>query len=198
MRLCGRAAPFKSIVGGLRYRKISPTFSVAEFDYQPHGWKHKKRFVVLRRKLPDEESVLQTTLSTVDQYAYSVIVTNLDLEPYHVFQFYQDRSAMERIIRVLKDDYPFATAPTHSFEANALYAELSLLAYNLITWFKRLCLPEEWQSYTLSTIRNRLLLIPSQFVRSQDIPTLRFPRNSLYQDIFCYAQNKIKKLAPLL
>lgn len=137
--------PVKNRVGGLRYTDVSSIFSTAEFQYQPHGWKEKERFVVLRRKLPDEEPGQQTTLFTLDRYAYSVIVADLELEPYHVFQFYQDRSAMERIVRTLKEDYPFGKAPTNSFEANALYAELSLLAYNLITWFKYLCLPDEWQ-----------------------------------------------------
>lgn len=190
-------APIKAMVGGLRYHKVTSMFSVSEFLYKPHKWESEARFVALRRKLPDDGTDSQTTLFTLDNYAYSVAVTNLELEPYSVFQFYQDRSAMERIVRILKDDYPFAAAPTHSFEANALYAELSMLAYNLITWFKRLCLPEDWQSYTLSTIRHRLFLMPSEFVRTDNIPTLRFPRNSLYQDVFSFAQNKIEKLLPL-
>jgi len=112
---------------------------------------------------------------------------------------------MERIVRILKDDYPFAIAATCSFEANDFCAEISLLAYNLVTWFKRMCLPDDWQSYTLSTIRQRstsrvfdLLLLPGQFVRTHNIPTLRFPRNSLYQDVFAYAQHKINNLAPLI
>lgn len=135
--------------------------------------------MVLRRTLPDQEVALQTTLFAVDRYAYSVVVTNLELESYSVFQFYQDRSVMERIERILKEDYPFATMPTHSFQANALYAELSMLAYNLVTWFRRLCLPEDWQSSTLSTIRHHLLLMPGEFVRSHNVPTLRFQRNNL-------------------
>lgn len=191
-------SPVKARLGGLRYHRVSSVFSAAEFQYQPHGWKEKKRFVVLRRKLPDEDTRSQTTLFTLDRYAYSVIVTNLTMEPYHVFQFYQDRSAMERIVRTLKEDYPFGKAPTNSFEANALYAELSLLAYNLIIWFKRLCLPDDWQSFTLPAIRHRLLMMPGMFVRSGNIPTLRFPRNSLYQDTFHYAQEQIKKLTPLV
>jgi len=190
--------PIKSIIVGLRYHGISKTFSVSSFHYQPHKWKCSERFVVLRRKIPETESKEQLTLFTVDQYAYSVIVTNLDLEPYSVFTYYQDRSAMERIIRTLKDDYPFGQAPTHSFQANALYAELSVLAYNIIHWFKRLCLPEDWQSFTLPTIRYRLLLTPGQFTRTDNIPTLSFPRNTLYQDVFAYARDKIKKLSPLL
>lgn len=190
--------PLKSIVGGLHYHRVSPLFSVSEFSYRPYRWKNQERFVVLRRTLPDQEGDVQTTLFTLDRFAYSVVVTNLELEPYHVFQFYQDRSAMERIVRTLKDDYPFAIAPTHSFEANAFYAELSLLAYNLITWFKRLSLPDEWQSFTLSTVRHRLLLMPGELVRSRNVPTLRFQRNNLYQDIFVYAQKKIKKLESLI
>lgn len=122
--------PVREKLSGLRYHRATAEFSCSEFHYQPHDWEEKERFVVLRRTLPDEPEGAQTTLFTLDQFAYSVIVTNLDLEPYNVFQFYQDRSAMERIIRTLKEDYPFGDAPTNSFAANALYAELSLLAYN--------------------------------------------------------------------
>ncbi|MBI5728969.1 MAG: transposase, partial [Candidatus Magasanikbacteria bacterium] len=125
----------KRRLGALRYARISPVFSVATFRYQPHGWDSQERFVALRRKLPDETAEAQTTLFTLDRYAYSVIVTNLTLEPYNVFRYYQERAAMERIIRTLKEDYPFGQAPTNAFDANALYAELSLLAYNLMTWF---------------------------------------------------------------
>ncbi len=190
-------APLKAKLSGLRYKRVSSEYSCSEFHYQPHKWETKERFVVLRRKLPDEPAELQTTLFTLERYAYSVIVTNLDLEPYNVFQFYKDRSAMERIIRTLKEDYPFGEAPTNTFVANALYAELSLLAYNIATWFKRLCLPDDWQSFTLPTIRHRLLMIPGEFVRSGNIPTPRFPRNSLSQDVFQYAQQQIKTLDPL-
>lgn len=190
--------PLKAELGGLRYQRVSSIFSAAEFQYQPHGWKGKERFVVLRRKLVDEDATSQTTLFTLDRYAYSVIVTNLSLTPYGVFQFYYDHAGIERIIRTLRDDYPFGSAPTNNFEANALYAELSLLTYNLMIWFKRLCLPDDWQSFTLPTIRHRLLMIPGEFVRSKNIPTLRFPRNSLYQDVFHYAQERIKNLALLV
>lgn len=187
----------KSRVAGLHYHKISDRFSVADFRYQPFGWKQKERFVVLRRTVPDDPEE-QLTLFTLARHAYSAIVTDIALQPYQVFQFYNDRAALERIIRILKDDYPFGSAPTNFFEANALYAELSLLAYDLMIWFKRLCLPEDWQSFTLPTIRHRLLMIPGAFVKSRNIPTLRFPKNCLYQDVFYSAQTRIKKLDPLI
>lgn len=192
-------APLKAKLGSkLTYLRVSKVFATAQFHYQPMGWKQKEKFVILRRKLPDEMDTEQITLFTLNRYAYSAVVTNMNLKPYHVFRFYHDRAAQERIVRVLKDDYPYGSAPTNSFTANALYAELSLLAYNLMIWFKRLCLPDDWQTYTLPTIRYRLLMIPGEFVKSRNIPTLRFPRNSPYQEVFYYAQKQIKKLAPLV
>jgi len=100
--------PLKARIGGLRYKHVTSEYSCSEFNYQPYNWQAKERFVVLRRKLPDD-----------------------------------------------------------------------------------------WQSFTLPTIRHRLLMMPGEFVRSLNIPTLRFPKNSLYQDTFHHAQMKIKKLTPL-
>lgn len=190
-------APIKRRLSGLRYHKINSMFSTSEFSYKPQGWERKHRFVVLRRKIktdPDQE----LTLFTLDKYAYSVIVTNLKLTPYGVFTFYKDRAGLERIIRILKNDFPFGSAPTGNFAANALYAELSLLAYNLITWFKRFCLPEDWQSLTLPKLRYKLFMMPGQLVHTGNIPTLKFPKNSPNKKIFEMTLNKIKKLDPLV
>src|SRR3989344_1225076 len=184
-------------VPGLRYTRINGVESTAEFRYHPQGWERSHRFVVLREKLTDERKE-QLKLFTVDAYAYHAIVTNLPMTPWNVFNFYQDRTGLERIIRTLKEDYPFASAPTKSFAANAMYAELSLLAYNLVIWFKRLCLPEDWQSYTIGTLRQRLLLIPGVFTRTHNRPHLKLPRNSPYQDVFNDALKRVKRLKPLV
>lgn len=101
---------------------------------------------------------------------------------------------MERIIRTLKEDYPFGQTLANTFDANAFYAELSLLAYNLKIWFKRLCLPEDWQSCTLPTIRHRLLMIPGELLRTRNVPTVRFPRNSPRREVFLYARQRSRKL----
>lgn len=190
-------APIKRRLPGLRYHKINSTFSTSEFSYKPQGWERKYRFVVLRRKVkPDPDQEL--TLFTLDKYAYSVIVTNLKLTAYGVFNFYKDRAGLKRIIRILKNDFPFGSAPTGNFAANALYAELSLLAYNLITWFKRFCLPDDWQSLTLPKLRYKLFMMPGELVHTGNVPTLKFPKNSPNKKIFELTLNKIKKLDPLV
>ena len=189
--------PLKRKIPTLRYARVDAVYSAAEFKYQPHGWKQKHRCVVLREQLTDKRDA-QLTLFKMKAYAYHVIVTNLSLTPNGVFAFYEDRSAMERTIRTLKEDYPFGTAPTGNFAANALYAELSLLAYNIVIWFRRLCLPKDWQSYTVATLRHRLLLIPGVFTRTGNRPALRLPKNNPHQDTFLYAEDRIKKLKSLV
>lgn len=187
----------KEKVPSLRYVKANKHMSTAQFEYHPVGWKTSHQFMVLREKLSEQRKE-QLQLFTVDKYAYHAIITNLKLTPYAAFGFYEDRAAIERIIRTLKEDYPYGTAPTNNFQANVMYAELSLLAYNIINWFKRLCLPPKWQTYTLGTLRHKLLLIPGVFTKTGNRPTLKFPKNNPNKNIFEYAQNKIKKLKPLV
>lgn len=180
-----------------RYGPISQFYSTTEFQYQPMGWQKAYSFVVLREKLTEKRKE-QLQLFTLEKYSYRIIVTNLKLTPYGVFQFYDGRAGLERIVRTLKEDYPFAKAPTNNFAANALYTELSLLAYNIIIWFKRLCLPDDWQSYTIGTLRHRLLLIPGIFTRTNNRPSLKLPKNNPYQDVFEYALERISKLSSLI
>ncbi|MFN3467586.1 MAG: transposase, partial [Candidatus Brocadiales bacterium] len=161
--------------------------------YQPIGWKKGYRFVVIRRPIP-EDPTEQLTLFTMGKYSYQVIVTNMKLNPLNTWRFYNGRASVELIIKELKGDYPLAKIPTKHFGANEAYFHILLFSYNLINWFKRLCLPKEFQNMTLKTLRSRLLLIPGELIRSGNRPTLKLPTNFLYKDAFEYAVKKIEKL----
>lgn len=190
--------PLKHKVQGLRYHRINQVESVADFHYQPHRWPQAYRFVALRKKITEEQKD-QLKLFMVNAYAYHAVVTNLNLTPDKLFQSYGNRSGtMERVIRIAKEDLSFGKAVVHYFPANAMYAELSLLAYNLMLWFQRLCLPDDWQSYTIETLRRRLLLIPGNFTRTHNRPELKLPKNSPYQDTFLSALKRIQKIKPLV
>lgn len=190
-------APLRNRLPGLRYHVVNTVLSVAQLQYKPHGWTRPYRFVVLRERLTEERRT-QLKLFMTGRFSYHAIVANLPLTPYGIFCFYEDRAGLERIIRSLKEDYPFATAPTGNFAANALYTELSLLAYNIVVWFKRLCLPEEWQDYTIATLRHRLLLIPGIFTRTHNRPRLKLPKNNPYQETFLSAQRQIARIHSLV
>jgi len=161
--------------------------------YQPTGWKKKYRFVVIRRLIP-EDPTEQLTLFSIGKYTYQVLVTNMKLTPLNTWRFYNGRAAVELIIKELKGDYPLGKIPTKHFAANEAYFHILLFSYNLINWFKRLCLPKEFQNMTLNTLRNRLLLIPGELVKIENRPTLKLPANFLYKDAFGYAIKRIDKL----
>ena len=93
--------------------------------------------------------------------------------------FYDGRAGMERRIRDIREDYALSKIPTRAFEANALYLEVVRLAYNLVTAFQRTCLPDEWQSLTLSKLRHRLFWLPGELTRPQNRPTLRVVNSPL-------------------
>lgn len=185
--------PLKARIANLNYRKYSSGIETAGFKYQPIRWKRKYRFVVIRRPIPEDPSE-QLTLFTIGNYTYQVLVTNMSLNPLNTWKFYNKRAAVECIIRELKEDYPLGKIPTKYFSANEAYFHILLFSYNLINWFKRLCLPEEFQNLTLKTLRARLLLTPAELTRTDNRPTLKLPANFLYKDAFDYALGKLDRI----
>lgn len=185
--------PVKEKLTTLSYKVYSSGIETAEFMYQPTGWKRKYRFVAIRRPIP-EDPTEQLTLFSMGKYSYQVIVTNTKLIPLNTWKFYNGRASVELIIKELKGDYPLAKIPTKYFAANEAYFHILLFSYNLINWFKRLCLPKEFQNMTLKTLRYNLLLIPGELIRSGNRPTLKLPSSFLYKDAFEYAIRKIMKL----
>lgn len=128
-------------------------------------------------------------------YTYHVIVTNLSLKPVNLWRFYNQRATGELIIRELLEAYTLGKIPTQDWASNQAYFHLVLFAYNLINWFKRLCLPDDWQQLNLQTIRNRLLLVPAQLLRAQGKPILSLPSSYPYSETFMNILKNIKKLS---
>src|SRR5512139_3272479 len=186
-------APVKREISTLSYQVHSSGLETAEFMYQPTRWKKEYRFVVVRRLIP-EDPTEQLTLFSMGKYSYQVVVTNMKLTSLNTWRFYNGRAAVELIIKELKGDYPLGKIPTKYFAANEAYFHTLLFSYNLINWFKRLCLPVEFQTMTLKTLRSRLLLIPGELIRPDNRPTLKLPDNLLYKHAFEYAIKKIEKL----
>ncbi len=69
-----------------------------------------------------------------------------------------------------------------------------LLAYNLLNWFKRLCAPAHLQRATLQRLRQRLFLVPSQFVRPAGVPTLRIAPSYPHVANFLETLRRIRRL----
>jgi hypothetical protein len=188
-------APIKRKLAHLRYVSPSRGVEVAEFRYQPTRWPHAYRFVVVRRPQP-EEPAEQLTLFKLGRYHYQVLVTNMPLQPLNLWRFYNDRAGIELLIRQLKGDYALGSIPTRHFFANETYFHLLLLAYNLVNWFKRLCLPDDLQNATLQTLRHRIFWMPAQLHRTANRPRLILPASGRREAAWKHALQQINKLKP--
>ena len=135
--------PLQQRVVSARYQRLGRSVGLAEFSYHPQGWPGPRRFVVVRRPVPEEPS-WQLSLFRIGQYVYRVIVTNLELAPVNVWRFYNDRAEAELVIREMKEAYALGKIPTGDWQANRAYFQLVVFAYNALNWFRRFCLPDPW------------------------------------------------------
>lgn len=133
--------------------------------------------------MPEEPS-WHLSLFRTGKYVYQVIVTDLDLTPLHLRRYYNARAEAELVIRELKDAHALGKIPSRLWEVNEAYFHLVVFAYNLLNWFRRLCVPPALQRWSLRTLRNQLLLLPVELVRPQERPMLKLPQSFPHQQAF--------------
>lgn len=178
------------------YQPYIYDWETAEFMYQPDGWKKAHRFVVQRRLIPeDPDEKAQLKLFEIKKYGYRVLVTNLTMKQRHVWNFYNKRSlGAELNIKELKMNYPLSKIPTNKYTANVAYFHILLFAFNIMNWFKWLCLPKEYAYASLGTVREKLIKIPARLIKKDNRNVLKFPAGYPHKDLLNYAVEKISKM----
>jgi len=193
--VCPKAKLYLPLAQRAGFQEMSFGWAVAEFSCQPRRWQAEHRFIMVRRPLPeDPEEAQQLTLLKVGRFAYSAFVTNLPLQPWRVWKTYQGRANVEQSIRELLQYFSLNKIPTQSWVANVAFLQLLLLAYDLVHWFKRLCLPDDYARATVETIRNEFLVLPGKLSKHGSRNVLQLPRDYNHRDIFLKAARKIEAL----
>ena len=163
--------------------KVDYAVCYGEFNYQAGSWKYPRRVVVKVEK-PTNQML----------YMYTFIVTNMDLEPQSLIQFYCNRGRMENFIKESKNGFDFDSMSSHSKLVNSNRLQISMLAYNLFNWFKRLVLPEKMRKLQIDTIRLKLLKIASRIVRSARYITFKLCSSCPYKTEFYETLENIRSL----
>ncbi len=185
----------KSQARACRFKSLGTGWEVSEFKYKPLHWKNLHRFIVVRRPIPDDPiEAKQLTLFKDRKYAYHVIVTNIKAHPWRIWQFYAKRATIEKNIRELLYDYPLGKIPTEDWLANVAFFQLLLLAFDIMHWFKRLCLPKEYLNATLDSIRTDFLVLPAKLSKEGSRNVLALPHDYHYREQFEAALKKIDRL----
>ncbi len=196
--VCRSYEAYKQLAQKAGFKDVKLGWGFAEFSHRPQRWRTEHRFIAIRRPLPvDPEQAKQLTLFKDTRYSYSVLVSNLGLTPWRTWTDYIGRANIEKSFRELLHDLALNKIPTQSWTANVAFLQLLLLAYNLVHWFKRLCLPEERLRTTVETLRRQLLGLPGKLICRGGKNVLVLPRQYPHQAPFRAAEARVKKLRPL-
>lgn len=180
------------------FQDLKLGWGVAEFEHRPQKWSQPHRFIAIRRPLPvAPEQTAQLTLFKDKRYSYSILVSNLGLTPWRTWTDYVGRANIERSFRELRHDLALNKIPTEVWTANVAFLQLLLLAYNLVHWFKRLCLPPDQLGITVETLRHELLAIPAELICRSGQNVLRLPSRYNHQIEFLAAAANVEKLKSL-
>jgi len=193
--VCRSYEAYKQLAQKAGFKDVKLGWGFAEFSHRPQRWHTEHRFIAIRRPLPvDPEQAKQLTLFKDTRYSYSVLVSNLGLTPWRTWTDYIGRANIEKSIRELLHDLALNKIPTQSWTANVAFLQLLLLAYNLVHWFKRLCLPEERLRTTIETLRRQLLGLPGKLICRGGKNVLVLPRQYPHQAQFRAAEARLKTL----
>ncbi len=166
-----------------REDQISYAVTYGEFMYQAGSWDYPRRVV-----FKIEKPYGQLT------HKYTFIVTNMDMKPYQIIQFYCGRGKMENFIKEGKGGFDFAAVSSHSKVVNANRMRLHMLAYNLFNWFRRLVLPANMRKQQVDTIRLKLIKIAARAVRSARYITFKLCSSCPYKKEFYRTLENIQQL----
>lgn len=159
---------------------------IAEFWYGPDR-QPPHRYIVKRENRLNRQGAAY--------WHYHVIVTNnLRDSARQVMRWSLKRGAMENLIKEHKSGFGLAKMPTRSYHANWAWLLIGQLAFNLVAWFKRLILPEQYHRATIKTIRHHLLSTAGKIVSSGKQFFLMLSDQSYFQDVWAFA---LKRLADL-
>lgn len=163
--------------------KVDYAVCYGEFYYKAGSWDYPRRVVVKAEK-PTGQFV----------YMYTFIVTNMSLEPEKVIQFYCNRGRMENFIKECKNGFDFDSMSSHNKIVNSNRLQISMLAYNLFNYFRRLVLPLKMRKFQIDTIRLKLMKIASKIVRSSRYIIFKLCSSYAYKNDFYETVANIYKL----
>lgn len=165
------------------WRKFAGDAQVAEVEYTPsHRSAH--RYIVKRALVRDRAGQCD--------WRYHVIVTNdRKRSPKKVLRWYYQRCTMENQIKEHKRDFGLEKMPTQRFQANWAWLLLGQLAWNLVAWFKRLCLPASCHAQTVKTLRQRLFQVAGKIVHQSRQRFLVISDQYWFQDLWRFALEKL-------
>jgi Transposase DDE domain group 1 len=161
-----------------------PLVRYKSFGYQADSWTRPRRVVA---KVEHHAGELFPRVG--------FIVTNLTLPSRSVVRFYNKRGTAEQWIKEGKRAAHWTRLSCHRFRANEVRLQLSVLAYNLGNLWRRLVLPTRVDTWSLTSLQQRLVKTGGRLVRHARYYWLLLAEGHLTRRLFAAMLERIWGLA---
>ncbi len=150
-----------------------PLVRYQSFRYQAASWKIARR-VVAKVEFHCEELFPRV----------GFIVTNLETDSHAVVRFYNKRGTAEQWIRAGKEAVKLTRLSCHRFRANEVRLWLSVIAYNLGNLWRRFGLPKRIDTWSLTSLQQRLMKTGGRLVKHARYYWLLLAEGHLTRSLF--------------
>ena len=157
----------------------------ANFSYQAGSWS-RKRLVVAKIEWHPGELYPRV----------GFIVTNLTRPASRVVAFYNQRGTAEQYIKEGKNAVKWTRLSCRTMKANAARLQLHALAYNLANFLRTLALPEEMASWSLTSIREKVVKIGAKIIAHARYSVFQMAEVAVPRDLFRRILDMIDDLRP--
>jgi hypothetical protein len=119
-------------------------------------------------------------------YEYHAVMTSYDdWAAGLVLQFHRTRQdGSENVNKELSGGFGLSKLPCREMMANAAYFQVALLANTVFAAMKHLALPESWRTWTIKTVRFRLIRLAGVVARRSRYLWLKIPESYPFREIF--------------
>ena len=122
------------------------------------------------------------------------IVTTLTGTNRAVVRFYNQRGTTEQWIKEGKEATHWTLLSCHRFRANEVRLLLGVIAYNVGNLLRRLALPLAIQSWSLTSLQQRLFKTGGRLIRHAQYFILQLAESQLIQRLFAQIIRRIERL----
>jgi hypothetical protein len=145
----------------------------ASFHYRAKSWSKPRRVVAKVEFHPGELFP-----------RVGFIVTNRSLPNERVLAFYNGRGTAEQHIKEGKHALKWTRLSCMKFAANAVRLQLHALAYNLANFLRTLATPKEIETWSLTSLRERLIKTGTRLVRHGRYAIFQMAAAALPREVF--------------
>lgn len=186
------------------WQEVAEGIYVTEFYFKHENWTIQRRYIAVRQDIKRRQQAMGKELSLfgneidMNEYRYSVWITNSSDTAYEVWKQCRPRANDENIIKELKEDFALGGFSMKYFYSTESAMLIRVFIYNLFVLFRYEILGQKEKIERLKTLRYKYYVLPAQLGSDGRRQILRI--SVLKQEIqskLRYLYNRIKQYVPI-